>query len=154
MSIPTYYNNFKKQEYYNEYEQNEPEEVMDIKKLFGLALFGATVTTGAAAKHMGQQPAQPNVAKFQVARQKIMKAGMLAGSDLKMTKDYISVLEKQIYKMEKEKQKEMDSEVREWQEKAEKSRKKAEEADKKAKKAKQGEAYSDAASIFFALLGA
>ena len=147
MSIPSYYNNFKKEEY----EQNEPEEVVDIKNLFLAALGLASVTTGAAAKHMGQQPARPNIQKFQVARQKIMGSGMLAGSDLKMTKDYISVLEKKLYDIEKEKQKEMDSEVREWQKKAEEARKAATEAEKKAKKAKQGEANSDFAANF--LLG-
>ena len=88
--IPTYYNNFKKND------EGEPEEMLNLKQLF-LGLLGmASVTQGA----MTQQP-PVNVEQFQVARQKIMRAEILAGNELVAAKDYIGALEKTLAEFKK-----------------------------------------------------
>ena len=90
-SIPSYYNNFKKND------EGEPEEMFNLKKLF-LGLLGvAAVSQGAVA----QQP-PVNIQQFQVARQRIMDAKMLSGTELVNAKEYIQVLEKQLANTKKE----------------------------------------------------
>ena len=85
--IPTYYNDFKKND------EGEPEEMVDLKKLF-LGLLGmASVAQGAMA-----QPPPPNVEGFQVARQLIMKAEILGGDQLENAKAYIVALENTLAK--------------------------------------------------------
>ena len=122
--IPTYYNNFKKDD------EGEPEEMVDLKKLF-LGLLGlASVTQGA----MTQQPPRPNIKGFQVARQKIMDAGILSGKELLDAKAYIEALENTLAKT---KQEEIEKEAKEAEEKLQDAKKALEKAEKEKKAAKK-----------------
>lgn len=88
--IPTYYNDFKKNE------EGEPEEMLNLKQLFIGILGLASATQGA----MTQQP-RVNIEKFQVARQQIMDAKILGGNELVAAKDYIGALEKTLAEFKK-----------------------------------------------------
>lgn len=126
-SIPSYYNNFKK-------EENQPEEMVDIKKMF-LGLLGlAAVTSGAVA----QQP-PVNVEGLQVVRNNIFTKEVLAGKELDNAREYIKALEAKILNEAKEDKEEIERLEREARE----AQNKADKAKREAKRAKQNEAVAD-----------
>ena len=134
-SIPSYYNNFKK-------EENQPEEMVDLKKMF-LGLLGlAAVTSGAVA----QKP-PVDVEGLQVVRNNIFTQEVLAGKELDNAREYIKALEAKVLneaKEDKEEIERLEREAREAQEKADKAK-------REAKKAKKNEAVIDGFMSF--LLG-
>lgn len=126
--IPSYYNNFKKNN------EGEPEEMVDLKKMF-LGLLGlAAVTSGAVA----QKP-PVNVEGLQVVRNNIFTQDVLSGNELADAREYIKALEAKVLNEAKEDKQEierLEREAREAQDQADKAK-------REAKKAKQGEAVSD-----------
>lgn len=131
-SIPSYYNNFKK-------EENQPEEMVDFKKMF-LGLLGlAAATSGAVA----QQP-PVNVEGLQVVRNNIFTQEVLAGKELDNAREYIKALEAKVLNEAKEDKEEIERLEREARE----AQNKADKAKKEAKKAKQNEAVSDGILYF------
>ena len=126
-SIPSYYNNFKK-------EENQPEEMVDLKKMF-LGLLGlAAVTSGAVA----QQP-PVNVEGLQLVRNDIFTKEVLAGKELDNAREYIKALEAKILSEAKEDKQEIERLEREARE----AQNKADKAKREAKKAKQNEAVAE-----------
>lgn len=131
-SIPSYYNNFKK-------EENQPEEMVDLKKMF-LGLLGlAAVTSGAVA----QKP-PVNVQGLQLVRNNIFTQEVLAGKELDNAREYIKALEAKVLNEAKEDKEEIERLEREARE----AQNKADKAKKEAKKAKQNEAVSDGILYF------
>jgi multidrug resistance efflux pump len=131
-SIPSYYNNFKK-------EENQPEEMVDLKKMF-LGLLGlAAVTSGAVA----QKP-PVNVEGLQVVRNNIFTREVLSGNELADAREYIKALEAKVLNEAKEDKEEIERLEREARE----AQNKADKAKREAKKAKQNEAVSDGIMYF------
>ena len=95
--IPSYYNNFKKQ---------EVQETVDIKKAFigALALLG--LTGGAIA----QDPV--NIENLQVARRNLFENQHISGDELTVVRQYVKVLEARVLQEGKEDKKLVEEKIK------------------------------------------